>query len=270
MKIAVSGSTTMPFSLIDDVINAKKAGFEALEVWRNKLTQAEKEGLESLISLSKQTSMVFCSVNALQNATSIEKLSDTVDECRYLCSIAQKLGAEVLTVCPHFLEAPASEKQLIEESAIALRKLAKEARQYGIKIALEFLYFERASVRTIGFAREVVEKTAVSNIGIVVDSCHLYLGGSTAEELRDTPKEMIHIVHIDDIPQLSTELKDTDRVIPGQGILPLSDFVKDLEHVGYDGYISLELFNEDFSQTSVDDFMNEVYQSVRKLLSEVK
>lgn len=270
MKIAVSGSTTMPLSLIDDIINAKKAGFEALEVWRNKLTQAEEEELETLKRLSRQENIAFCSVNALQNATSIEKLSDTIDECRYLCSVARKLGAEILTVCPHFLEIPVSKKQLMEESATALRKLAKEAKQYGVKIALEFLYFKRASIRTISFAREVVEKTAAPNVGIVVDSCHLYLGGSTMEELQDTPKEMIYIVHIDDIPQLSIDLKDTDRVIPGQGVLPLSDFLKGLEHVGYDGYVSLELFNEDFSQTSVGDFMNRAYQSIRKLLSGVK
>lgn len=36
------------------------------------------------------------------------------------------------------------------------------------------------------------------------------------------------------------------------------------------GQVSLELFNEDFSQTSADDFMNQAYQSVRKLLPEVK
>jgi sugar phosphate isomerase/epimerase len=38
-------------------------------------------------------------------------------------------------------------------------------------------------------------------------------------------------------------ITDADRVYPGDGVAPLGPMLRDLRDVGFDGYLSLELFN---------------------------
>jgi 2-keto-myo-inositol isomerase len=40
-------------------------------------------------------------------------------------------------------------------------------------------------------------------------------------------------------------LRDKDRIYPGDGILPLVQLLKDLKAIGYQGPLSLEIFNEE-------------------------
>ena len=42
------------------------------------------------------------------------------------------------------------------------------------------------------------------------------------------------------------ELKDSDRVFPGDGILPLEKSLQDLRDIGYERCISLELYNPSY------------------------
>jgi sugar phosphate isomerase/epimerase len=39
---------------------------------------------------------------------------------------------------------------------------------------------------------------------------------------------------------------DADRVYPGDGVAPLTEILSTMRDVGFDGYLSLELFNESY------------------------
>ena len=43
-------------------------------------------------------------------------------------------------------------------------------------------------------------------------------------------------------------MNDSHRVYPGGGVAPLGSIFKDLAASGFDGYLSLELFNRDYWQ----------------------
>ncbi len=51
--------------------------------------------------------------------------------------------------------------------------------------------------------------------------------------------------HFNDAPASPHQFEqtDADRVYPGDGILPLNAFLRDLDAIGYEGFLSLELFN---------------------------
>ena len=54
--------------------------------------------------------------------------------------------------------------------------------------------------------------------------------------------------HFNDAPASPPQFEqtDADRVYPGDGILPLKTFLKDLDAIGYEGFLSLELFNPQY------------------------
>ena len=49
---------------------------------------------------------------------------------------------------------------------------------------------------------------------------------------------------IRDLDAVSATLRKPNRVLPGEGVLPVKDLVRRLERAGYRGPYSLELFNE--------------------------
>ncbi|KUK23968.1 MAG: Xylose isomerase domain-containing protein TIM barrel, partial [Thermotoga sp. 50_1627] len=72
-----------------------------------------------------------------------------------------------------------------------------------------------------------------------------FSGDSRLEELEEIDARKIVVVHVNDLPKVE-DVKDSDRIMPGDGILPLRDFFETLEKIGYDGPVSVELFNQDY------------------------
>ena len=70
------------------------------------------------------------------------------------------------------------------------------------------------------------------------------------ESIAKLTAGQIAISHFNDAPAdpPREQQHDPDRVMPGDGHLDLVRYIELLKQVGYDGYISLELFREDLWQ----------------------
>jgi sugar phosphate isomerase/epimerase len=80
---------------------------------------------------------------------------------------------------------------------------------------------------------------------LVVDFFHLWNGGSSLDDLRALPLERIAHIHIDDAaPNIPAgQQDDSHRTLPGHGPVPIADYLTILRDKGYNGYLSLELFD---------------------------
>jgi 2-keto-myo-inositol isomerase len=74
----------------------------------------------------------------------------------------------------------------------------------------------------------------------------MYIGGSPMSSLKYMNGANIGIVHVDDFPEDVSGAVLNDRVFPGEGILPTHELAGLLHQIGYGGYLSLELFIEDY------------------------
>src|SRR5690606_17954333 len=77
---------------------------------------------------------------------------------------------------------------------------------------------------------------------------HMYISGGGFEALKHVKGESIAIFQFADAPASpkADELKDADRVYPGDGILPLPEILRDLKATGFKGCVSLELYNPNY------------------------
>jgi sugar phosphate isomerase/epimerase len=77
---------------------------------------------------------------------------------------------------------------------------------------------------------------------------HLYKGGSDFAGLNLLSGTAVHVFHINDYPANPPResIADRDRVYPGDGVAPLSEVLRTLRDTGFDGYLSIELFNETY------------------------
>ena len=90
---------------------------------------------------------------------------------------------------------------------------------------------------------EVLDVAARHNVGLCLDTFHLWTGGTPWEEVANLDPGLIAVAHLSDVtPRSGNEWSDADRdVLPGDGILPLTEGIEAIRATGYDGMWSVEL-----------------------------
>ena len=83
---------------------------------------------------------------------------------------------------------------------------------------------------------------------VLLDVYHLYKGGSDFSGLRLLAGAALPCIHMNDYPATPprAEIKDSDRIMPGDGVAPLTQILRDLTAIGFRGALSLELFNANY------------------------
>ena len=246
MKLAFNGATTIKATLAEDIVCARLAGFEMIEIWKSKLLSTLKTGgVEVVKQLLEQNALKPLTINSIEQATFSENRQEKLKECEELCEIARKLGVEAIVVVPGFLREKLDEVRIVKESVDVLKEMSKIAGRFGVRLGFEFLGFSNCSVNKLTVAWEIVRQVNEDNVGLIVDTCHFFSGDSRLEELEEIDARKIVVVHVNDLPKVE-DVKDSDRIMPGDGILPLRDFFEALKKIGYDGPVSVELFNQDY------------------------
>jgi 2-keto-myo-inositol isomerase len=242
-NLYLNGATLMTTPTPRQLEVAVKAGFAGIEARAERLCARENAGeLEAAVRAVKSTGGRVLSVNGL----GLQALPDgKLDERKLeadlpeLLHITAALGAPLLLVVP--LRAPGvSFEAALGGMREGLARAHEAAAKCGIGLGFEFLGFGDCPVDTPAKALKVVE--AFPDVGLVADSCHVY---ASKGRFGEFPIERLRLVHLNDVPlPPASSIEDGDRVLPGEGRIPLEQYVRELRAAGFDGPWSLETFNE--------------------------
>jgi len=163
--------------------------------------------------------------------------------------VMQELGTDLLLVCSNV-----SPDSLggIDRAAADLRALGERAARRGLRIGYEALAWGR-HVNDCRDAWEIVRRADHPAVGLVLDSFHTLVRKTDLTALANIPRERIFLVQMADAPAVDMDYLSWSRhfrSFPGQGELPLLDFMQALKTTGYDGWLSLEIFNDQFRSGS--------------------
>lgn len=229
---------------MDKIAIAVETGYTAIEVWSDDLTQFEQTGqpLSDLGQILQDSGLKVPSVIAMfdwmQSGDCYKKTAYA--EARRRLNQAAVIGA------PHIVASPVPDRQHLDITLAATRyrELVELGEELGVRPAMEFLGFN-GNVYQLEQAVAIVRQAEHPNGCIVLDPFHLYRGGSGFGGVKLLSSDEIALCHFNDAPALPPQFEQTDedRVYPGDGILPLTSLLKDLISLGYEGYLSLELFN---------------------------
>ena len=95
-----------------------------------------------------------------------------------------------------------------------------------------------ATSTTTATAWEAVRRADHPAVGLVLDSFHILARGTDLSAIRSIPGDRIFLVQLADAPLLQMDYLSWSRHFrnfPGQGDLPVLDFMKALQATGYDG-----------------------------------
>ncbi len=155
----------------------------------------------------------------------------------------------------------------MDVAATQLRELCDLARPHGVRLAYELFAWAQSFSR-MQDAWDIVRRAESDNLGIVLDTFHFCLAGSTLQELDAVPVERIAVVHLADASASALDMITLcrhRRVFPGQGRLPIRKIVSALEARAYAGWYCLELFNDEYARRDPTWVAEEGIASVRQL-----
>lgn len=91
------------------------------------------------------------------------------------------------------------------------------------------------------------------NCGLLLDSWHWHHAGATEEDILKAGRDAIVHVHLADAQDLPPEqIKDNERLIPGEGVVNWKGFLGALKKIGYRDAISPEVFGRGLKDMPVE------------------
>jgi sugar phosphate isomerase/epimerase len=225
---------------------AQRTGYGGVDV---NLARAMEEGLDSTRALLKELKLRS---SALSLPVEFRK-----DEAAFRESLAR------LEPAAHFARGIGSPRMVTWIAASAdvpkpeLRKLYRERFQAvarvlaraGVRLGLEFLgplHLRRSRPHEfiwrmdemLEFARE-----CGPNVGLLLDAWHWHHAGAAAEDILKAGRQAIVHVHVADAPALPPEeIRDNQRLLPGEGVINWKGFFGALRRIGYQDAVSPEIF----------------------------
>lgn len=232
----------------------KAAGFSQVMLKANDIN-GHPGGIEAAVAAVKASGLRGTGFQVLRD---FEGLSGhlhnyKVDIAKAMLEMCAALDCKVLLACS---STSAHATQDLDHIARDLRKLAMLALPLGIRIAYEGLSWGR-TINEFTTAWDVVCRADCPNLGLGIDSFHIFAAKTSLEEIDYLDPSKIFLVQLADFMWQETKTFEermstarTFRVFPGEGVHSeqLVDLVLKLDRLGYAGDYSFEVFNDDYQQ----------------------
>ncbi|MDQ0752647.1 4-hydroxyphenylpyruvate dioxygenase [Streptomyces africanus] len=235
-------------SLTEKLTAAARAGFDGVEIFENDLLASPLTPEE----IRARCADLGLTVDLYQPMRDIEAVPEdefarNLRRARHKFELMRRLGADTVLVCSSVSPRALDDDALAAEQ---LSRLAGMAQEFGIRVAYEALAWGR-HVSTYDHAWRIVESAGHPALGTCLDSFHILSRGSDPKGIEDIPGEKIFFLQLADAPLLAMDVLQWSRhyrCFPGQGGFDIAGLVRHVLRAGYDGPLSLEVFNDVFRQ----------------------
>ncbi|MBE8474736.1 bifunctional sugar phosphate isomerase/epimerase/4-hydroxyphenylpyruvate dioxygenase family protein [Streptomyces justiciae] len=249
-------------SLTEKLTAASRAGFDGVEIFENDLLASPLAPEE----IRARCADLGLSIDLYQPMRDMEAVPADVfaanlRRARHKFELMSRLGADTVLVCSSV------HPLAVDDDALAagqLRELAGLAQEFGIRVAYEALAWGR-HVSTYDHAWSIVEAADHPALGTCLDSFHILSRGSDPKGIEDIPGEKIFFLQLADAPLLAMDVLQWSRhyrCFPGQGGFDVADLVRRVLHTGYDGPLSLEVFNDVYRQAEAGPTAVDAHRSL--------
>ena len=116
---------------------------------------------------------------------------------------------------------------------------------------------------------EMVEFAAACgpNVGVLLDSWHWHHAGATLADILAAGRERIVHVHVNDARrQPPEEVRDGDRLMPGEGVIDLAGFFRALQKAGYPDAVAVEVLGRGLKQIPPEEGARLGLESTRAVM----
>ena len=199
----------------------------------------------------------------------------SLDQFSENCAVAASVGCQRTgSYFPNRMSLPPDEARRILRDRTGI--LAERAEPHGIAIGLEFLGLRtfrldepHAFINNVPDTITMLRETGRPNVGLILDSFHYFTSGGDLGQIRSLRAQDIVHLHVNDAPHADVmSLEDTDRVLPGKGVIDLTGWFKAIAEIGFDGYVAIEIFDDEFRNQDRNVAVNIAKQALDDVLAQ--
>ena len=269
MKTSIA-TVTLSGELPEKLEAIARAGFDGVEIFENDFLAFDG----SPADVGRMARDLGLTITLFQPFRDFEGMpeslrSRTFDRAERKFDIMQELGTDMVLVCSNVSQAALGG---IDRAAADFRELGERAAKRGLKVGYEALAWGRF-VNDHRDAWEIVRRADHENVGLILDSFHSLSRKIDINSIRSIPKEKIFIVQLADAPLIDMDLLYWSRHfrnMPGEGDLPVTEFTEAVASTGYDGFFSLEIFNDQFRGGSTRAIAADRHRSLIYLADQIR
>ncbi|MEX5236455.1 bifunctional sugar phosphate isomerase/epimerase/4-hydroxyphenylpyruvate dioxygenase family protein [Kocuria arenosa] len=244
---------------------AAAAGFDGIEVFEQDLVVSPSSP-EQIRELAGQLGLSLDLYQPFRDADAVgpQQFAANLKRAEAKFRLMNRLGITTLLVCSNVATAEIDDDEVMADQ---LRQLGELASRYEVRLAYEALAWGKF-VNDFEHAQRIVDRADHPNVGTCLDSFHILSRAWDPAPIEDITAEKIFFVQLADAPLLHMDVLSWSRhhrVFPGEGDFDMVGFMSHLVRAGYDGPVSLEIFNDAFRQADVNRTAVDGLRSLRWL-----
>lgn len=266
MFVSLNGAVTRGVSGLDKIRLAAKVGYGGVDWDLGPAKTAGPDAMKALLSELK----IRPTITNLPMARPLPfggeqpafqaALTQLAEDAAFCAAIGcQKMMVVLSPTGPLPKE---EQRKVVRDRIAAVSEVLQKSK---LRLGLEFLGVQQFRMGREGapppnpFIWTLPETVALSkdcgpNIGAILDVWHWHHSGGTVADILATDKDRIVHVHISDAkPQPPEEVRDYQRVMPGEGSIDLAGFLQALKKIGYADGVSPEPLGRVPAEMSPED-----------------
>jgi sugar phosphate isomerase/epimerase len=251
-------------SLSDAIALARDAGFAGLSFDSRAAAQViDEQGLAAVQEQFARAGVKPALWNLPVAWRDDNQWETDLRELPRLARAARNLGA---TRTATYLPSGSDERPFQENfdwHVARLRPIAEVLRDEGCRFGIEFIgpktyraAFRHEFIHTMDGVMDLKSAIGTGNVGVLLDSWHLYTSGGTLADLERLTNDDVVVVHVNDAPAGigRDEQIDTVRTLPMEtGVIDLVGFMRALREMAYDGPVMPEPFSQRINDLAATD-----------------
>lgn len=230
-------------------------GYQGIELWVSEIESFVKDGG----TLSQLKSWIEGYGIKVPNLIAFFRWADpdrsirasALEEAKRIFEMANAIGCEFVAAPPFGI----TDRTDIPLSDIAgyFKDLMSVTKDTGAKPLLEF-WGHSKTLGSLKDCLQVLDLVGDPEAKLLADIFHMSKTEGSFELFGQLRSDQIGLIHVNDYPYAPDikQLKDSQRVYPGDGVAPLKQIFEALRRINYSGMISLELFNEEYEKNGAE------------------
>lgn len=247
-RLSLNQRTIANASLREAIDGTVAAGLGSIGLWREPVQEV---GLETAVGWIADAGLRVSSLcrGGFFTAGDVGAIEEAYASNRAAIDETAALGAATLVLVPGGL--PDGDKDLVAARDRALRaieRLVPYAHERNVTLGIEpmnpIFAADRGVVSTLAQALDMAERFDPADVGVVVDTFHLWWEPGVAEHIARAGERIVSYQVCDWITPLPADTL-LSRGMMGDGHIDFASFTRAVAAAGYTGDIEVEIFNAD-------------------------
>lgn len=265
MGFGLNGLLYSNTDIENDMMIAAEAGYDAIEIPAVKLFRYLESGFTSqdINCLLQEYEIAISSISTNNSVDTLNSLK--IDRLIIGIELFEEMAVE--SICNIIRLHGSSEiedlsiNDNIRYTACNIRKLCETGRNSGFRFQYEGAAW--TPIHSIENYQMLIDEVAMNNFGIAVDFWHLWAGhGGTPDEIANLDNDSLLNVYITDgFRPDKGDIHTNDflrrQSLPGDGDVPVAEWIDAVTSIGFSGFFSSSCFYNDYMNIDFRSFAAE-------------